>query len=71
MAGGTFTPYSQVEVRLCNAFYPTQESYTKAVTEAADHAVAEGWILSEEVDSIAAAAEQKALEYPGCVAGIV
>jgi hypothetical protein len=33
----------------------------------AEHALAERWILSEEVDSLVAAAEQKALEFPGCV----
>lgn len=67
MAGGTFIPFPQVDARLCSAFYPTRQSYTDAITEAAEHTVAKGWILAEEVDSIVAAAEQKALEYPGCV----
>jgi Alpha/beta hydrolase domain len=67
MAGGTFTPYPEVDVRLCSVLYPTHEFYTDAITEAAEHAVAERWILAEEVDSMVAAAEQKALQYPGCV----
>jgi Alpha/beta hydrolase domain len=70
MAGGTFAPYPAVDVWPCSVFYPSHESYTSTVTEAAQHAVGEGWILGEEVDSIVAAAEQKALEYPGCVPGI-
>jgi Alpha/beta hydrolase domain len=70
MAGGTFTPYPEVDVRLCSTFYPTRQSYTNAITDAANHAVAERWILAEEVNSIVAAAEQKALQYPGCVPGI-
>jgi hypothetical protein len=69
MAGGTFTPYPQVDTRVCSALYPTHQAYTTAVTQAAEHAVAEGWILAEEVDAIVAAAEQKAVEYPGCVPG--
>jgi hypothetical protein len=67
MAGGTFTPYPEVDVRLCSVLYPTHEFYTDAITEAAEHAVAERWILAEEVASMVAAAEQKALQYPGCV----
>ena len=70
MAGGTFTPYPQVDVRLCNGFYPTHQSYTDAITEAAEYAVAQRWILPEEADSIVAGAEQKALEFPGCVPGV-
>jgi hypothetical protein len=69
MAGGTFTPYPEVDVGLCSVFYPTHRSYADAITEAAEHAVAERWILLEEVESIVAAAEQKALEFPGCVPG--
>ena len=57
-------------MRICSTFYPTHHSYTNAITDAANHAVAERWILAEEVDSIVAAAEQKALQYPGCVPGI-
>jgi Alpha/beta hydrolase domain len=67
MAGGTFTPYSEVDVRLCPAFYPTRQSYTNAIINAAEHAVTERWILAEEVRSIVAAAEQKTEQYPGCV----
>jgi Alpha/beta hydrolase domain len=70
MAGGIFTPYPQVDPRLCSAFYPTNQSYTDAIIDAAEHAVAQGWILAEEIDSIVAAAERKALEYPGCVPGV-
>lgn len=67
MAGGTFTPYPQVDTRICGAFYPTHQAYTAAVTQAAQHAAAERWILASEVDSIISAAKQKAIEYPGCV----
>jgi hypothetical protein len=67
MAGGTFTPYAQVDTRICSGFYPTHQAYTAAVTQAAQRAVAERWILASEVDSIIAAAEQKAIEHPGCV----
>jgi hypothetical protein len=70
MAGGTFTPYPEADMQLCSVFYPTRRSYTNAITEAAEHAVAERWILPEEVDSIVATAEQKAVEYPGCVPSI-
>lgn len=70
MAGGTFTPYPEVDVGLCSVFYPSHRSYADAITKAAEHAVAEGWILPEEVDSIVTAAEQKALEFPGCVPGV-
>jgi hypothetical protein len=70
MAGGTFTPYPEVDVWLCSVFYPSHRSYADAITKAAEHAVAEGWILPEEVDSIVTAAEQKALEFPGCVPGV-
>jgi hypothetical protein len=70
MAGGTFTPYPEVDVGLCSVFYPTHRSYADAIIEAAEHAVAERWILPEEVESIVAAAEQKALEFPGCVPGV-
>jgi hypothetical protein len=67
MAGGTFTPYPQVNARMCSAFYPSHQAYTTAVSEAAAHAVAERWILADEVGAIVAAAEQKTTEYPGCV----
>jgi hypothetical protein len=67
MAGGTFTPYSQVDASVCSALYPTHQAYTTAVIQAAEHAVAAHWILAGEVDAIVAAAEQKATEYPGCV----
>jgi hypothetical protein len=67
MAGGTFTPYPEADMQLCSVFYPTRRSYTNAITEAAEHAVAERWILPEDVDSIVAKAEQNAVEYPGCV----
>jgi len=70
MAGGTFTPYPEVDVGLCSVFYPTHRSYADAITKAAQHAVAERWILPEEVDSIVSAAEQKALAFPGCVPGV-
>jgi Alpha/beta hydrolase domain len=70
MTGGTFTPYPKADMQLCSVFYPTRQSYTNALTEAAEHAVAERWILAEEVDSIVATAEQKAVEYPGCVPSI-
>lgn len=70
MAGGTFTPYPGVDVRICGSFYPTRQSYTDAVTEAAEHAVAARWIVAEELASIVASGEQKALDYPGCVPGV-
>ncbi len=41
MAGGTFAPYPEVNGRQCGDFYPTHQSYTDAITDAAKHAVAE------------------------------
>jgi hypothetical protein len=70
MAGGTFTPYTVFRAGRCADYYPTHESYTEAVTAAAEHAAASGWILAAEIDSLVTAAEQNAaVEWPGCVAG--
>ena len=67
MAGGTFTPYAELDTDLCDDFYPTREAYAQAVRRAAEHAAAKGWTLSEETDLIVASAEQKAAASPGCV----
>lgn len=67
MAGGTFTPYTAFSPETCTAFYEGHASYVTAVRDAAEYAVAQGWVRADEVDSIVADAEQKAVEFPGCV----
>lgn len=68
VAGGIFKPYTEINGgALCSTFYKSHESYSKAVQAGAEYAVANGWVLAEEVASLIAAAEQKAGEYPGCV----
>jgi hypothetical protein len=68
VAGGMFKPYTEINGgALCSSFYESYESYTKAVQASAEYAVANGWVLAEELESLVDAAEQKAGEYPGCV----
>jgi hypothetical protein len=67
MAGGTFKPYTEFNSELCTTFYDSHESYVSAVRNAAEHAAAAGWVLSEEVDSLVLDAEEKAAQFPGCV----
>jgi len=68
IVGGTFIPYVSGQ---CAAFYDSYETYLKEVTEAVDYAVAQGWILPEETDSIIALATQKSQDFPGCVPALI
>jgi len=64
IVGGTLIPYASGQYA---AFYDSYETYLNAVTDAVNYAVAEGWFLPEETDSIIALAAQKSLA--GCRRG--
>jgi len=64
IVGGTFIPYASGQ---CAAFYDSYETYLNEVTTAVDYALAQGWILPEETDSMIASAAQKVQDFPGCV----
>ena len=53
--GGTFTPFSEEELR---ARYPDQETYVSRVTRAADHLLDGGYILEQDRDAYVLEAEQ-------------
>jgi hypothetical protein len=66
-AGGTFSPFTELDPGVCSTLYDSHETYISRVRNAAQHAAAEGWVLDQEVDALVLAAELKAQDFPGCV----